>query len=165
MSPILTWEDGAHGSEGVDLEGVHLPLGTEANHFHTHQQEAHCQKTDVHALTDDRKPEDTWKHQWEKFMAANKSEQLIDEMFYFGLCCTNLEFLLASVQWSCDTFLPDHYLEEQQLEVSATFLFLKISCWMFKLNAIIQGIQVKCLSVLYILCHKSVLLQHVVFVS
>ncbi len=65
MSPSLTWEDGAHCGKGVDLEGVHLPLGTEANRFHTHQQEAHGQKADVHELTDDWKPQDTWKHEWE----------------------------------------------------------------------------------------------------
>lgn len=61
VSLIPTWQDGAHGSEGVDLEGVHLPLGTEAKRFHTHQQEAHSQKADVRELTDDWQPEDTWK--------------------------------------------------------------------------------------------------------
>lgn len=60
--PPLTWEDSAHGGEGIDLEGVHLPLGTEAHHFHTHKQEAHGQKTNVRELTDDWEPEDTWKH-------------------------------------------------------------------------------------------------------
>lgn len=49
----VTREDGAHCSKGVDLEGVQLPLGTEADGFDTHQQEAHCQKADVHELTDD----------------------------------------------------------------------------------------------------------------
>ncbi len=63
---MVTWEDGAHGSEGVDLERVHLPLCTEAHHLHTHQQEAHGQKTDVRELTDDWQPEDSWKHQGEK---------------------------------------------------------------------------------------------------
>lgn len=60
-SSVPTWEDSAHGGVGVDLEGVHLPLGTEANHFHTHQQEAHGQETNVHELTDDWQPEDAWK--------------------------------------------------------------------------------------------------------
>lgn len=71
-SSVVTWEDGTHGGEGVDLEGVHLPLGTEANHFHTHQQEAHSQETDVHELTDDWQPEDAWKQQWEKKQSREK---------------------------------------------------------------------------------------------
>lgn len=61
VETVLTREDGAHGGEGVDLEGVHLPLGTEANRFHPHQQEAHGQQADVHELADDRQPEDAWK--------------------------------------------------------------------------------------------------------
>ena len=59
----LTGEDGAHGGIGVDLEGVHLPLGTEANGFHPHQQEPHGQEADVHELTDDGQPEDAWRQQ------------------------------------------------------------------------------------------------------
>lgn len=131
VSPIPTWEDSAHGSEGVDLEGVHLPLGTEANHFDTHQEEAHSQKTDVHELTDDWKPEDTWE-KWQPRESEDLTVIIFSKwylqlitclavnvhwntgyVFCFDLCRTNLVSLLASAQWSCDTFLPDLHLEEQ----------------------------------------------------
>lgn len=56
---FLTREDSAHGRKGIDLKGIHLPLGTEAQCFHPHEEEAHSQKTDIHELTDDSQPEHT----------------------------------------------------------------------------------------------------------
>lgn len=97
-SDLITRQDGAHGGIGVDLQGVHLPLGTQANRLHAHEQEAHGQKTDVHKLTDDSQPEDIW----ERNEGGEKTCSVrVHSVCCFGkktTACANLESLLELAQ-------------------------------------------------------------------